>query len=95
MPYNRGMSKALKTTANRATQADIDQQSRHDVSLPSTSPYITELITLTDLNEAIAKLAYVHWEARGRPEGSPQEDWFQAEQELQLIRFAANIGDIL
>ena len=29
----------------------------------------------------IEKLAYQFWEERGRPLGSPEEDWFQAERE--------------
>jgi hypothetical protein len=32
--------------------------------------------------EQIQKLAYQLWEARGRPWGSPDEDWLRAEQEL-------------
>jgi hypothetical protein len=32
--------------------------------------------------EDIARLAYSLWEARGRQDGSPEEDWFRAEQEL-------------
>ena len=35
-----------------------------------------------DPNE-IARLAYALWEARGGVGGSPEEDWLQAEQELQ------------
>ncbi|MBZ5622715.1 MAG: DUF2934 domain-containing protein [Acidobacteriia bacterium] len=31
----------------------------------------------------IAKLAYSYWEARGRQDGSPWEDWFRAERELK------------
>jgi hypothetical protein len=31
-----------------------------------------------DLHELKAKLAYQHWEARGRPFGSPEIDWFAA-----------------
>ena len=31
----------------------------------------------------IAALAYTHWQARGCPEGSPQEDWFHAAEELR------------
>jgi hypothetical protein len=31
----------------------------------------------------IAALAHGHWEARGYPEGSPDEDWFRAAQELR------------
>jgi|HubBroStandDraft_5_1064220.scaffolds.fasta_scaffold1227191_2 hypothetical protein len=34
--------------------------------------------------EQIEKLAYRIWEERGRPVGSPDEDWFSAEQELIL-----------
>ena len=33
--------------------------------------------------EEIAERAYRHWLDRGRPEGSPDDDWFEAEKELQ------------
>lgn len=33
--------------------------------------------------------AYFRWQARGCPEGSPEEDWFRAEQELTA---SANIS---
>jgi hypothetical protein len=32
--------------------------------------------------EQIAALAYAFWEQRGRPEGSADEDWFNAEAAL-------------
>ena len=32
--------------------------------------------------EDIARLAYSLWEARGGQDGSPEQDWFRAEQEL-------------
>jgi hypothetical protein len=31
----------------------------------------------------IAKLAYELWQARGCPQGSPEEDWFHAARELR------------
>jgi hypothetical protein len=31
----------------------------------------------------IAALAYEFWEARGCPEGSPEEDWYRAAEELR------------
>ncbi|PYT22286.1 MAG: hypothetical protein DMG58_30430 [Acidobacteria bacterium] len=37
-------------------------------------------------HEEIARLAYNFWEARGRPLGSPEEDWFAAEQDLLMER---------
>jgi hypothetical protein len=33
-------------------------------------------------SEQIAALAYQLWEARGCPEGTPDEDWFNAEKAL-------------
>jgi hypothetical protein len=32
--------------------------------------------------EHIAALAYEFWKLRGRPIGSPEEDWFRAEKQL-------------
>lgn len=33
-------------------------------------------------HESISTLAYQLWEARGGPEGSPEQDWFQAQEVL-------------
>jgi len=33
--------------------------------------------------EQIARLAYSYWQARGCPEGSPEQDWLRAEAELR------------
>ena len=35
------------------------------------------------LQEQIANLAYQLWQARGCPEGSPEEDWYRAEEQLR------------
>ena len=45
-----------------------------------------ELDTTTQelTHEDIALLAYSYWQARGCPEGSPEEDWFRAESELKM-----------
>jgi hypothetical protein len=37
-------------------------------------------------HEDIAARAYALWEARGCPQGSPEEDWFHAAQELRARR---------
>jgi hypothetical protein len=34
-------------------------------------------------NEDIARLAYQIWEERGRPIGSAEVDWYEAERQLQ------------
>ncbi|MFZ0590054.1 MAG: DUF2934 domain-containing protein [Bryobacteraceae bacterium] len=35
--------------------------------------------------EDIARLAYALWQARGCPEGSAEQDWFEAEQKIQGV----------
>ena len=37
-------------------------------------------------HEAVARLAYQLWEQRGRPEGSDELDWGQAEREIGTAR---------
>ena len=37
-------------------------------------------------HEDIAALAYTLWQGRGGPDGSPEEDWFHAAQELRARR---------
>jgi len=37
-------------------------------------------------HEDIAALAYSYWEGRGSQGGSPEDDWFRAEQELRARR---------
>jgi hypothetical protein len=46
------------------------------------SPEADDPVSAVD-HEAIARLAYSHWEARGCPIGSPEEDWYRAENELR------------
>jgi hypothetical protein len=35
--------------------------------------------------EAVARLAYSYWEARGGVGGTPEDDWFRAELELVTL----------
>jgi hypothetical protein len=50
------------------------------VETPEASP--TPLTEAGRAYEDIAFLAYALWQERGCPEGSSEEDWFMAEQEL-------------
>ena len=42
-------------------------------------------------HKRIARLAYSYWEARGRPDGSSEEDWFRAEAELRRRKSAFTV----
>ncbi|MBS1793127.1 MAG: DUF2934 domain-containing protein [Acidobacteria bacterium] len=44
-------------------------------------------------NRQIEQLAYLFWEERGRPEGSPDEDWYRAER--YIFRRAQSLSDLL
>jgi len=45
-------------------------------------------------DEEIAVRAYTLWEQRGSPIGSPDEDWFRAEEELRSGRTLAEDAEI-
>jgi hypothetical protein len=44
-----------------------------------------------DRHEFVAKLAYKLWEKRGRPLGSPEVDWFAAEQAVYAALVASDL----
>jgi len=44
-----------------------------------------------DRHEFVAKLAYRLWEERGRPFGSPEVDWFAAEQAVYSSLLASGL----
>lgn len=54
------------------------------MAMSPTAPETADQPSVT--HEEIAKLAYQYWEARGRPLGSPEQDWLQAERDLMMER---------
>jgi hypothetical protein len=67
------MSKA-KTKIPNGTQDTVRTPSESGPASPAVAP----------VNEhEVANLAYQRWVARGCPMGQPEEDWFEAEHELQ------------
>jgi hypothetical protein len=40
-------------------------------------------------HDAIAALAYEYWLERGSPMGSPEEDWFRAEESIRRRQLSA------
>ena len=66
--------------------------------VPSLSPVVEEAsiteiaeirgtIVITEpTQEQIANLAYAIWQARGCQDGSPEEDWLAAEQQLRAVK---------
>lgn len=74
-PKRAGATHSRKPGAAVANSPETESMEALDGAInASASPSIEQ--------EAIARLAYSYWEARGYAGGSPDEDWFRAEQEL-------------
>lgn len=50
-----------------------------------------EDLTAVSVHEKVALLAYSYWEERGRPAGSPEEDWYRAEKEVMSCASHENV----
>jgi hypothetical protein len=58
---------------------------------PAETPSLAETaapVAAAPLQDEIASLAYLYWEARGYQGGSPEEDWLRAERELRARAIA-------
>jgi hypothetical protein len=60
---------------------------RKGLEAPVPESQVEDIDSLS-LQEQIAALAHALWRERGCPEGSPEEDWFKAEQEIKGQRSA-------
>ncbi len=60
----------------------------------STSPAAEQPETRAQIvdRDAIARLAYSYWEARGFVGGTPEEDWLRAESEIRSSHAASAIA---
>jgi len=70
------MSQERHETVNGKQVEPPDARAEQTAELPAP-------ILLTELD--VANLAYQRWVKRGCPEGSPEEDWYEAEHELQSL----------
>jgi hypothetical protein len=73
-----------------AAAPEVEEQSRSRpavVEEPAkvNHPDLTALLAVLE-HERIAALAYFLWQQRGCPEGSPEEDWFQAQKHIREDR---------
>lgn len=73
--------KVSKATAKKTKPAAKKTTAPRTRKSPPT-PITTMPAATMPSHDEIALLAYMYWERRGRTHGSPEEDWFCAEQEL-------------
>lgn len=76
MPVRKSAAKPKSA----ATSAAHKHHAKKDMAAVSETTAVIASQPVT--REAIAQLAYLHWEARGCQGGSAEQDWLRAEQEL-------------
>ena len=66
------------------TTAEVASTTVDAVEVEVVAALVTEPIAapVESFHDAVARLAYSYWAARGYQGGSPEEDWLRAEQEL-------------
>ncbi len=73
---------AMGTAPVRAHRLARSKHTRLTPEIAASSPEIV------DEHEAIARLAYSYWEARGYQGGDPEQDWLRAEAEYRACHDA-------
>lgn len=87
-PRVRASQASTKTSPVRRKSAAVPANpvAAAEWSPLSSDPLDQILLSGVSEQEQIALLAYRIWESRGCQGGSPEEDWFQAEQQLRSRR---------
>ena len=81
----RTVARAKVATASQTAVELSDELAAPDV----VSERFSVVLDPAAEREEIARLAYLLWESRGGQGGSPEEDWFRAEQEYRRNRVTA------
>lgn len=84
-PSSPAAASSAETAATANTlQTSAPAEARAMAAAAGAGAGITSQPVIT--REEIERLAYSYWVARGCQGGSPEEDWFRAEQELRRQR---------
>jgi hypothetical protein len=70
----------VRSKTRKRTEAPLPEGTAHTTA-PDNSTEQRQVAPLD--SEKVAALAYQFWQERGCPEGSPDEDWFRAEEEVR------------
>jgi hypothetical protein len=76
-PVGTGMPRTKRASATHSKKSPA-QATTETIETIETIPSAAA----TPDREVIARLAYSYWQERGCSEGSPEDDWLRAEQEL-------------
>jgi hypothetical protein len=76
-----GAAAGAAPAKRRTTRTKSSESTTSEIS--SKDSMRTAALELKVDREAVARLAYSYWEARGFVGGSAEEDWLRAEEEIQ------------
>ena len=63
---------------------DISNAPESEPEVVAVAAVAATVMPAESFQDAVARLAYAYWEARGYQGGSPEADWLRAEQELSV-----------
>jgi hypothetical protein len=84
IPGERGSGTTVRGASDKAAPASAMPSTDTEVHRSGSNSFIEGNESLS--SEEVAAHAYRCWHERGCPEGSPEEDWHRAEQELRNRR---------
>jgi hypothetical protein len=85
-----GAAAAASPAKRRAPRAKVSESMAPEIS--SSNPARMAAPDSIVNREAVARLAYSYWEARGYVGGSAEEDWLRAEREIREGRAATAVA---
>jgi DUF2934 family protein len=79
------VSSAAAAPARRKSASRITRPTSVEISnVPQSEPEVAPVAAAAEsFQDAVARLAFSYWEARGCQGGSPEADWLRAELELR------------
>jgi len=86
MPRKKADNKACVNASmpNPVELPSAKPRPRAKKAVAEASGLTQETSSTVSRREKVALLAYTYWEQRGRQGGSPEEDWYRAEREIDL-----------
>jgi hypothetical protein len=77
---------AVPVRRKSASAKRVARPAAVEFSTTTSEPEVLHAVPMAaaeSFEDAVARLAYMYWEARGCQGGSPEADWLRAEQELR------------
>jgi len=83
VPVRRKSVSTKRSTARTTVEVSSNPVSEPEgLAIGAPEPVVLAAVSAEHHRDAVARLAYSYWAARGYQGGSPEADWLRAEQEI-------------